>query len=71
MDYLHHGNQGFSILLLGTSMTFRTLTKVWSKKYPPELQSNKANATDNEAPNLDRHFSIAIGFVSSKNYDTR
>ena len=37
--------------------------------YPPELQLNKANTTDIEAPFLDLHLSIANGFVSSKLYD--
>ena len=39
--------------------------------YPSELQLNKANNTDNEAPFLDLHLSIANGFVSSKIYDKR
>ena len=39
--------------------------------YPPELQLNKANSTDTEAPFLDLHLSIANGFVSSKIYDKR
>ena len=39
--------------------------------YPPELQVNKANTTDTEAPFLDLHLSIANGFVSSKIYDKR
>ena len=34
--------------------------------YPPELQLNKANASDTEAPFLDLHLSISNGFVSSK-----
>ena len=37
--------------------------------HPPELQLNKANNTDTEAPFLDLHLSIANGFVSSKIYD--
>ena len=36
-----------------------------------ELQSNKANISDTEAPFLDLHLSIANGFVSSKIYDKR
>ena len=36
---------------------------------PPELQLNKANTTDTEAPFLDLHLSIANRFVSSKIYD--
>ena len=39
--------------------------------YPPELQLNKANNTDTEAPFSDLHLSIANGFVSSKIYDKR
>ena len=39
--------------------------------YPPELQLNKANTSDTEAPFLDMHFSISNGFVSSKIYDKR
>ena len=37
--------------------------------YPPELQLNKANITDTEAPFLDLHLSVANGFVSSKIYN--
>ena len=37
--------------------------------YPTELQLNKANNTDTEAPFLDLHVSIANGFGSSKIYD--
>ena len=34
--------------------------------YPPELQLNKTNSSDTEAPFLDLHISISNGFVSSK-----
>ena len=37
--------------------------------YPPELQLNKANTSETEAPFLDLHLSISNGFVSSKIYD--
>ena len=37
--------------------------------YPPELQLNKANTSDTEAPFLDLHLSISNGFFSSKIYD--
>ena len=37
--------------------------------YPPELQLNKANTADTEAPFWDLHLSISNGFVSSKIYD--
>ena len=33
---------------------------------PPELQFNKTNTSDTEAPFLDLHLSISNGFVSSK-----
>ena len=39
--------------------------------YPPELQLNKANTSDTEAPFSDLHLSISNGFVSSKIYDKR
>ena len=39
--------------------------------YPLELQLNKANTSDAEAPFLDLHLSISNGFVSSKIYDKR
>ena len=39
--------------------------------YPPELQLNKANTSNIEAPFLDLHLSISNGFVSSKIYDKR
>ena len=37
--------------------------------YPSELQLNKANTSDTEAPVLDLHLSISNGLVSSKIYD--
>ena len=39
--------------------------------YPPELQLNKPNTSDTEAPFLDFHLPISNGFVSSKIYDKR
>ena len=39
--------------------------------YPPELQLNKANTSDTEAPFLDLHLSFSNGFVSSNIYDYR
>ena len=42
-----------------------------SQIYPAELQLNKANTSDTEAPFLDLHLSILDGFVSSKIYDKR
>ena len=40
-----------------------------NKIYPPELQLNKANTSDTEAPFLDFHLSFSNGFVSSNIYD--
>ena len=37
-----------------------------NQNYPPELQLNKGNTSDTEAPFLDLHLSISNGFVSSK-----
>ena len=39
--------------------------------YPSELQLNKTNTSDTEAPFLDLHLSISNGFVSSKIDDKR
>ena len=39
--------------------------------YPSELQLNKADTSDIEAPFLGLHLSISNGFVSSKIYDKR
>ena len=39
--------------------------------YPPELQLNKANTSDTEAPFLDLHLSISNRLISSKIYDKR
>ena len=37
--------------------------------YPPELQLNKANTSDTEAPFLDFHLYFSNGVVSSNIYD--
>ena len=47
------------------------LEGIVNRIYPPELQLNKANISDTEAPFLDMHLSISNGFVSSKIYDKR
>ena len=39
--------------------------------YPSELQLNKANVSDAEAPFLDLHLFISDGFVKTKMYDKR
>ena len=40
-----------------------------SQIYPTELQLNKVNSSDTEAPFLDLNLSITNGIVSSKIYD--
>ena len=42
-----------------------------SQIYPTELQLNKANFSNTEAPFLDLDFSITNGMVSTKIYDKR
>ena len=42
-----------------------------SHVYPTELQLNKANSSNTEAPYLDLNLSITNGIVSSKIYDKR
>ena len=37
---------------------------MFNRIYPPELQLNKANTSDTEAPFLGLHLSISNGFVS-------
>ena len=75
---LNHGNQADVIEALNsTSRYLDDLLNIDNpyfegmvkQIYPPELQLNKANNTDTEAPVLDLHISIANGFVSSKIYD--
>ena len=42
-----------------------------NQNYSFELQPNKANTSDTEAPFLDLHLSISNGLVSSKIHDKR
>ena len=61
------------IRLPDTSMTFlnsdnRNFQGMVNQIYRPELQLNKANISDTEAPCLDLHLSVANGFISSKIY---
>ena len=53
-----------------TTVVHRCMNLV-GQKGPHELQLNKANTADTEAPFLDLHLSISNGFVSSKIYDKR
>ena len=74
-DSPNHENQAFN----STSRYLDDLLNIDSpyfegmvnQLYLPELQLNKANTTDTEAPFLDLHLSIADGFISSKIYDKR
>ena len=41
------------------------------RRYPTELQLNRANSSDTEAPSLDLNLCISNGTVSTKIYDKR
>ena len=80
MDSLNHDNQADVIEAFNsTSRHLDDLLNIdnpyfegmVNQIYPPELQLNKANISDTEAPFLDLHLSVANGFVSSKIYDKR
>ena len=77
MDSLNHDNQADVIEAFNsTSRNLDDLLNIDNpyfegmvkQIYLPDLQFNKANNTDTEAPFLDLHLSIANGFVSSKIY---
>ena len=57
------------IPLLGMNIDNPYFEGMVNQIYPPELQLNKANISDTEAPFLDLHLSVSNGFVSSKMYD--
>ena len=80
MDSLNHDNQAEVIEAFNSTSRYlddilnidnHYFEGMISQMYPPELQLNKANSTDTEAPCLNLHLSIANGFVSSKSYDKR
>ena len=53
-------------------MTYLILIILEGQIYPTELQLNKANSSDTEAPFLDLNLSITNGIISSKKiYDKR
>ena len=59
-------------MLFKIAFSFARITECSiSKEWSPELQLNKANTSDTEAPFLDLHLYIANGYVSSKIYDKR
>ena len=72
MDSLNHDNQADAIKAFNsTSRYLDDLLNMVKQIYLTELQLNKANNTDTEAPFLDLHRSVANGFVFSKIYDNR
>ena len=80
MDSLNHDNQADVIEAFNsTSRYLDDLLNIDNpyfegmvyQIYPSELQLNRANISDTEAPFLDLHLSVANGFVSSKIYDKR
>ena len=80
MDSLNHDNQADVIEAFNsTSRYLDDLLNIdnpyfegmVNQIYPPELQLNKANISDTEAPFLDLHLAVANGFVSSKIYVKR
>ena len=80
MDSLNHDNQADVIEAFNsTSRYLDDLLNIdnpyfegmVNQIYPSELQLNKANISDTEAPFLDLHLSVANGFVSSKIHDKR
>ena len=69
MTSLSGDNQADIIEAFNSTSLF---SKEWSTKFiPTELQLNKANTSDTEAPFLDLHLFISNSFVSSKIYDKR
>ena len=58
---------GYVILLWHSlSLPYNYFEGMVNQIHPPELQLNKANTSDTEAPFLDLHLSISNGFVSSQ-----
>ena len=58
-------------LWLSLPVHSESLKRMVNQIYPPELQLNKANTSDTEAPFLDLHLFISNGLISSKIYDKR
>ena len=69
-DFLNSENE-YSCSLSSLNIDNHYFEGMVNQIYPPELQLNKANISDTEAPFLDLHLSVANGFVSSKIYDKR
>ena len=58
-------------LMIYWILTIFTLTKWWDRIYPTELQLNRTNSSDTEAPFLDLNLYISNGTVSTKIDDKR
>ena len=80
MDSLNHDNQADVIEAFNSTLRYLDdllnidnpyFEGMVNQIYPFELQLNKANISDTEAPFLDLHLPVANGFVSSKIYDRR
>ena len=80
MDSLNHDNQADVIEAFNSTSRYLDdllnidnpyFESMVDQIYPPELQLNKANISDTEAPFLDLHLSVSNGFVSSKIYYKR
>ena len=80
MDSLNHDNQADVIEAFNSTCRYLDdllnidnpyFEGMVNQIYPPELQLNKANISDTEAPFLDLHLSVSNGIVSSKIYDKR
>ena len=69
LKLLKHLNQHLDIWTTFLNIDNPYFEGMVNRIYPPELQLNKANTSDTEAPFLDLHLSISNGFVSSKIYD--
>ena len=78
MDSLNHDNQADVIEAFNSTSRYLDdllnnpyFEGMVNQIYPSELQLDKANISDTEAPFLDLHLSVANRFVSSKIYDKR
>ena len=66
--FIRFGSRYFDDLLNINNLYFEQMV---GQIYPSELQLNKANSSDTEAPFLDLDLSITNGIVASNIYDKR
>ena len=71
MKLLKHLKQHLDIWTTVLNIDNPYFEGIVNRIYPPELQLNKVNTSDTEAPFLDLLLSVSNGFVSSKIYDNR